>query len=485
MLKLKNSKKILLTFIILLVIIFISNINISNATDISQEILDLIPSEISLDIPETEYQKSSEIMANKIKSVLESKGYQSEVKNESGGYYISLKNNSNVKLWCSGSNIYSGIDKFYKGSINNKEITLTYNNTNQKNKNDEQYVKNLTSKLKSPKYYESNLDFISDKNSFDTIWNNWLKLLGDYYTKQINDKSVDVKVDAGAGGSTGLNIWTWSGTDIGIFKNGILYDIKNMGDECTIPIINIPDTIKEDEVEQYIIETITKYNSEYGTNISKIEKGIKDKDKTGLNIDIPNGYTIYTNFTEDDRYISYIIVKGKDIQDTTSEDSSTITLIDNATNVKMNAKNGIIPDNTILEVRPITKGEIFNNIKNLLHTEKITVFDITLKSNGVKIQPNGKVSITIPIPAGYDSSKLVVYRVDDNGNKIEYAYKVSIIDGKYINFETDHFSKYVLAEVEQNEKDDTPKTGIETPKTPYFFIIGTMLTIGVLFIKNK
>ena len=475
MLKLKNSKKILLTFIILLVIIFISNINISNATDISQEILDLIPSEISLDIPETEYQKSSEIMANKIKSVLESKGYQSEVKNESGEYYISLKDNSDIKLWCSGSNLYSGTDKFYKGSINNKEITLIYNNTNQKNKNDEQYVENVINKLKSPKYYEVNLD--SNYNFETIILNN--------YTKQINDNSITLKYGSAAGGSTGLNLWTWSGTCIGVFKNGILYDIKNMGDECTIPIINIPDTIKDDEIKQYIIETITKYNSEYGTNISKIEKGIKDKDKTGLNIDIPNGYTIYTNFTEDDRYISYVIVKGKDIQDTTSEDSSTITLTDNATNVKMNAKGGVLPSNTKLEVNPITKGKTFNNIKNLLHTEKITVFDITLKSNGVKIQPNGKVSITIPIPAGYDSSKLVVYRVDDNGNKIEYAYKVSIIDGKYINFETDHFSKYVLAEVEQNEKDDTPKTGIETKKTPLFLITGAISTLGVFFIKNK
>lgn len=481
MLKLKNSKKILLTFIILLVIIFISNINISNATDISQEILDLIPSEISLDIPETEYQKSSEIMANKIKSVLESKGYQSEVKNESGGYYISLKNNSNVKLWCSGSNIYSGIDKFYKGSINNKEITLTYNNTNQKNKNDEQYVKNLTSKLKSPKYYESNLDFISDKNSFDTIWNNWLKLLGDYYTKQINDKSVDVKVDAGAGGTDGtINMWTMErGTEVGIFKNGILYDIKTMGDEVAIPVINIPSTVSKDETKDYIINLIKKANKEFGENITKIEKGTKGE---YINFDIPNGYTVYSSYTD---VPSYIIIKGKDIQDTTSEDSSTITLTDNATNVKMNAKGGVLPNNTKLEVNPITKGTTFNNIKNLLHTEKITVFDITLKSNGVKIQPNGKVSITIPIPAGYDSSKLVVYRVDDNGNKIEYAYKVSIIDGKYINFETDHFSKYVLAEVEQNEKDDTPKTGIETKKTPLFLITGAISTLGVFFIKNK
>ena len=73
------------------------------------------------------------------------------------------------------------------------------------------------------------------------------------------------------------------------------------------------------------------------------------------------------------------------------------------------------------------------------------MFDIKLESNGVKIQPNGKVKISIPVPDNFDKSNLVVYRVADNGDKTEYAVT---INGDVATFETDHFSTYVLAEKE-------------------------------------
>ena len=106
------------------------------------------------------------------------------------------------------------------------------------------------------------------------------------------------------------------------------------------------------------------------------------------------------------------------------------------------------------------------------------VYDITLQSEGVEVQPNGKVKVSIPVPNDLDINKLVVYRINDDRTKTEYAVTV---ENGYATFETDHFSTYVLAEektaqgitgeinnettnetIAEGEKDETPKTGIDT-----------------------
>lgn len=127
------------------------------------------------------------------------------------------------------------------------------------------------------------------------------------------------------------------------------------------------------------------------------------------------------------------------------------------------------------------------------------MFDIKLESNGVTIQPNGKVKISIPVPDNFDKSNLVVYRVADNGDKTEYAVT---LNGDVATFETDHFSTYVLAEkeIKQNtentgttqtkpvtevrKKDDTPKTG--TTASIYFMIpVAVISAIGIIAFRRK
>ena len=62
-------------------------------------------------------------------------------------------------------------------------------------------------------------------------------------------------------------------------------------------------------------------------------------------------------------------------------------------------------------------------------------------SNNTTIQPNGKVKISIPIPNGYDTSKIVVYRIAENGTKTKYD---TTINNGYVTFETDHYISSVL-----------------------------------------
>ncbi|MCI8470665.1 MAG: hypothetical protein HFJ35_04165 [Clostridia bacterium] len=172
-----------------------------------------------------------------------------------------------------------------------------------------------------------------------------------------------------------------------------------------------------------------------------------------------------------------------------------VKLNDKETNITLEAKDGVVPKDTILVVNTINNNYYnYQQLANIFHNSKnFKMFDIRLESNGVAIQPNGKVKISVPIPAEFDKSNLVVYRVEENGDKIEYTVTVN---GDVATFETDHFSTYVLAEKETTQntentnnttdrkKDDTPKTG--TISSIYFMIpVAVISATGIIAFRRK
>lgn len=147
-------------------------------------------------------------------------------------------------------------------------------------------------------------------------------------------------------------------------------------------------------------------------------------------------------------------------------------VVDDKTNVKFEYTEGTLPKDIKLEVNKLSQSDIDSKIKTTLtDINKFEIFDINLLRDGEKIQPNGKVKVSLPITTGFDKSRLIVYRIEEN-NKIEYEVTVVTIDGKeFAQFETDHFSYYVLGETlkENNSSnsldkgqilEDEPKTGI-------------------------
>lgn len=111
-------------------------------------------------------------------------------------------------------------------------------------------------------------------------------------------------------------------------------------------------------------------------------------------------------------------------------------------------------------VDTITEGNTYNEVVKTLgnNHNKLQVYDISLEHKGVKIQPDGKIKISIPIKNNVNNSKLVVYRISDDGIKTEYKVNVKIEDNiNYATFETDHFSTYVLAEKEETKQPEQPK----------------------------
>ena len=70
---------------------------------------------------------------------------------------------------------------------------------------------------------------------------------------------------------------------------------------------------------------------------------------------------------------------------------------------------------------------------------KIAIFDISVSKNGEKVQPNGKVKITMPKP--FEADVYVTYHIkgDNTAEELETA-----IDGNNISFETTSFSYFVV-----------------------------------------
>lgn len=117
---------------------------------------------------------------------------------------------------------------------------------------------------------------------------------------------------------------------------------------------------------------------------------------------------------------------------------------------KLTAENGITADgvfesgsvlNTLHHSSDSEQGKVaISAIDKPYDSAKIAVFDIILTKDGEKVQPGGKVKITMPKP--FESDAYVTYHVK-NDNRVEEL--VTTIDGNKISFETTSFSYFIVA----------------------------------------
>ena len=100
------------------------------------------------------------------------------------------------------------------------------------------------------------------------------------------------------------------------------------------------------------------------------------------------------------------------------------------------------------------------------------VYDLNLILDGVKIQPNGAVVVTLPAPklnAEYD--RIIVVYIAPDGSYEECKTTVNA-DGS-ISFETDHFSKYAVIGINEEESDNGLGIGAIIA-----IIVGALLVVG-------
>ena len=457
--KTKNKLKILLFIgLIFITILMLNNtVNAEVSQEYLQNMLDVLPESMDINLKESEYEKASAEVEKQVKAIWQEKEIDTtgiDIRIYTNPIYFWLVNDNFHK-----ANVYLRLKENGKDIELHKEITIKYNNTKDYNLADEQVVKNL--KLESPVYFEFSLEEAIANKQYDS-WTELFKLAEKYYNNLVKDKSITIRADSGAGDWLGFGCEDGEGgTGIAIFKNDVFYASRVMGSEVSIPVITVPNSISENEQNDYIITMLRDFMKAHPEHIgwwTNEGEEVVDIDYFKIEeIDKPNNGEFV-----DEGYV--IVRKEQPIQ-------SPVTDTDTDTNIQLEANTDVVPSDTVLEIKPIEK----NNVTVLEDTvNNFVAYDITLKSNGVEVQPNGKVKIKIPVPAEFDTSKLVVYRIDGN-NKIKYDVTVETIDGKkYAVFETDHFSTYVLAETNR-QLDDEPKTGVNN------HVIAILLTSSILF----
>lgn len=162
-------------------------------------------------------------------------------------------------------------------------------------------------------------------------------------------------------------------------------------------------------------------------------------------------------------------------------------LTDTASGIQLIADSGVLPAETQLIINQLTSGAVYDSVKLQISdiSGKFTVFDISLEKDGVTIQPDGTVTVKIPIPEGYDASKIKLYHIKGD-TRTEVAFTIS---GNYIIFTADSFSPYVIVEAANTQAvttgTSTVRTGDSESMTMYIMLMGAAAIYGTLEITRR
>ncbi|MBQ8016305.1 MAG: dockerin type I repeat-containing protein, partial [Clostridia bacterium] len=129
--------------------------------------------------------------------------------------------------------------------------------------------------------------------------------------------------------------------------------------------------------------------------------------------------------------------------------------------------NGVIVDDSgnaidreamlqVFRVTDISMSDIEISTDSELKFDDYVTYNICFVKNETEVQPNGKVQVKIPIPEGMDKKSCCVLREEKNG---KWTVLTARVEGNYLVFETDHFSKYVVADMSAAVIGDTNSDG--------------------------
>lgn len=179
-----------------------------------------------------------------------------------------------------------------------------------------------------------------------------------------------------------------------------------------------------------------------GTVIGTVDGNTTSYDVTGLNQNTEYTFKVEAVDGGDNSSTTGPSAKVKTVEKVITDSSTGIT-------VKGNIPAGAakISVNAIKDPSKIAElDKSLSSATTKTETYKTAAaYDLSLlDSSNAKIQPNGTVTISIPLDAGIANKKLAVFYVDDKGAATEMP---STVANGAITFTTTHFSQYVIAEV--------------------------------------
>ncbi len=122
-----------------------------------------------------------------------------------------------------------------------------------------------------------------------------------------------------------------------------------------------------------------------------------------------------------------------------------VTVKSNDKNITISTDNSVIPSAGVsLSTEKVENiGEKYEAQLKNLGAEKFTAYNIDLMKDGAKIQPNGKVAVSVAVPDGMDGAKCKVYRAETDGTLTDMG---AVFENGKLTFITDHFSLYIIAQ---------------------------------------
>ena len=314
-------------------------------------------------------------------------------------------------------------------------------------------------------------------------------------SKETNGSNVKYYLDVRAGNQDDSLMFESAFGPMSTFYNGYLYGCKDEGLYLK-RVIYIP-TSTADTTSAFVDAAQKRINDYLGsTTLAQVSYGGKLSTLGEYSEDdqypISGNDGNYYNIKIGERTYKFYIVKASD--DKLVEPSYIGSDIDSK--IEITSKDSTIPLDTSLKVKSVNDA----SIKDKIGTENYKSYDIELFSDakGVKIEKidNGTFLVKIPVPKELEGKELTVYYIPSSGEKEEH--QVTIKDG-FATFETNHFSVYTLAEkvsstetttetkdenINDNEKDETPKTGVAD--SVYLSLIMVVVSaIGIVELKKK
>ena len=280
--------------------------------------------------------------------------------------------------------------------------------------------------------------------------------------------------------------------------NGTLYaSFGEFGVESK-NVLYVPDDTKDEDIMKTIQERIDNYIGKGIVEISKydtsLQKYIDDTINYYLQFVNPNGseeekqaYKDEVNKLKElssDGIIYVAKIGNKEKAFLVKKDSNKVytpsyKTSDIKTNITITSTDNTLPLDTLIQVKELTSGEEYDKIIKILNTTNNDMFDLKLFSNStnkyITKLNDGSFEVRIPIKGELKDKDLVVYYVNNNGEKEEYEVKVE--NGEAV-FNTNHFSIYTLAERASTIQEiENPQTG---DNIITYILIGSISMIALL-----
>lgn len=124
-----------------------------------------------------------------------------------------------------------------------------------------------------------------------------------------------------------------------------------------------------------------------------------------------------------------------------------VRLRDEETGVTVTGNTG--GTGVLLETEKKESGAEYDKVSAAVgpSANQFVVYDIKLRNEDEYVQPPEPLKLRLPIPAGYDTTKLLMYRLNDDGSGEWIEGRVT---GSYYEATVDHFSIYALVECRED-----------------------------------